>query len=112
MHKSSYETMSYFARKYVFNPTHTQNVLDVGSFEINGSYKSIFSDYNCKYTGLDFQDGPNVDLVVDDPYSWKEINNESFDIVISGQALEHCEFFWLAFTFYQLCSFDFNYFFN
>ena len=98
MHKSSYETMTYFVERYVRNSTHNQTVVDVGSFEVNGSYKSIFSNYNCDYTGLDFQSGPNVDLVVEDPYSWKELDNESFDFVISGQALEHCEFFWLAFS--------------
>ena len=29
-----------------------------------------------------------------DIYNWIEIPDESYDVVISGQAFEHMEFFW------------------
>ena len=29
-------------------------------------------------------------------YNWKEIANDHYDVVISGQALEHIEFFWVT----------------
>jgi SAM-dependent methyltransferase len=40
--------------------------------------------------------GANVDLVLTNPYQWKELGSNSFDVVVSGQALEHIEYFWLA----------------
>lgn len=30
------------------------------------------------------------------PYDWQEIETDSFDLVISGQAFEHIEFFWIT----------------
>ncbi len=73
------------------------SVLDVGSHDVNGSYKSLFSETDFKYTGLDMADGPNVDIVPENTYSWKEIEDNSYDVVISEQALEHVDFFGLQF---------------
>lgn len=71
-------------------------ILDVGSYNVNGCYREIFQDAKFEYTGLDMEPGPNVDLVPKSPYSWSELANDSFDVVISGQALEHIEFFWIT----------------
>ena len=38
----------------------------------------------------------NVDIVIENHYDWKEIEENSYDVVVSGQALEHIEFFWLT----------------
>lgn len=73
-------------------------VLDVGSYNVNGSYRPLFSEDRFSYTGLDMVAGPNVDLVVDTPYRWPQLQTDSFDTVISGQALEHTEFFWETLT--------------
>jgi len=40
--------------------------------------------------------GENVDVVVEDPYDWKQISNESYDVVFSGSCFEHVEFPWLT----------------
>ena len=40
--------------------------------------------------------GPNVDIHVENPYSWKQLKSCSQDIVISGQAMEHIECFWVV----------------
>lgn len=40
------------------------------------------------------EEGPNVDVVLKNPYDWDAIESDSFDLVISGQAFEHIEFFW------------------
>lgn len=69
-------------------------ILDVGSMDINGSYKNMFKGFD--YTGLDITTGGNVNIVPDDKYNWKELATDSFDIVISGQAFEHIEYFWLT----------------
>ena len=45
---------------------------------------------------MDIQKGPNIDIVVSDIYNWIEIEDNSFDVVVSGQAFEHMEFFWKA----------------
>lgn len=90
--------MEFFISEYssIFNQK-KNFVLDFGSHDVNGSYRPLFSSDSWNYTGLDLTSGPNVDLVTNDPYEWAEIEDEKFDLVISGQALEHCDFFWLIF---------------
>lgn len=78
------------------SPQEKIKLLDVGSFGVNGTYKEIFSDSEkYLYTGLDVNPGPNVDYVPSDPYCWPELQDESFDVIISGQAFEHIEYPWL-----------------
>ena len=97
MHKSSYMKMQYFKDTY-FNPNETLKILDIGSFDRGGNYNYglILNENKWTYHGLDLKKGNNVDIVVKDPYNWKEIKDESYDIVISGQAFEHIEFFWIT----------------
>lgn len=97
MHKSSYNRMSWFKNMYL-NDFDTLNILDVGSLDDTGSnfnYKSIFNKSNWNYVGLDFNGGNNVDLLVRNIYHWDEINDNSYDVVICGQLLEHLAFFWI-----------------
>jgi SAM-dependent methyltransferase len=70
------------------------DVLDVGSLDVNGTYRPFFTDPAWSYTGLDVVPGPGVDTVVADPYQWTEFSDDSFDVVVSGQALEHIEHPW------------------
>jgi ubiquinone/menaquinone biosynthesis C-methylase UbiE len=42
--------------------------------------------------------GKNVDVVITDNYSWHELKDNSFDVVISGQTLEHVGAPWLWFS--------------
>lgn len=69
----------------------------MGSMDINGSYRDLFDPQKWSYVGLDMQAGKNVDLVPKDPYDWNEIEENSLDLVISGQAMEHIEFPWKTF---------------
>jgi SAM-dependent methyltransferase len=71
-------------------------ILDVGSQDVNGSYRPIFSEPLWSYTGLDMTAGPNVDIVLRTPYVWNEVAGESADVVISGQAFEHIQYFWIT----------------
>ena len=60
-------------------------VIDVGSLDINGNNKYLFED--CDYIGLDIIEGKNVDVVsVAHEYDGE---NESFDVVLSTNAMEH-----------------------
>jgi SAM-dependent methyltransferase len=95
MHDSSYLHMKYFIEKYIKNLENIQ-ILDVGSQDVNGSYRNLFDHKSWKYTGLDISRGNNVDVVVGNIYDWKEINSNNFDVVISGQALEHIKYPWIT----------------
>lgn len=60
-------------------------VLEVGSLNINGTVRDLFSD--CRYTGVDLQLGPGVDVarqgqLVDFP-------SGEFDVTISAECMEH-----------------------
>ena len=87
--------MQWFVDNYASKiPKSKIRVLDVGSYDVNGSYKHLFNEQKYDYTGLDMESGPNVDFVLRNPYDWDTIDTDSFDVVISGQAFEHIEFFW------------------
>ncbi len=89
--------MNWFVKTYVTGIQQEKiKVLEIGSCDVNGSYKRIFDEDKYEYRGLDIEKGPNVDIVPENPYAWKEIDTESFDVIISGQAFEHIEFFWLT----------------
>ena len=71
-------------------------ILDVGSLDVNGTYRHLFDEPEWDYVGLDMVPGPGVDVVVRRPYRWREIRSSSFDVVVSGQAFEHIEFPWMT----------------
>jgi SAM-dependent methyltransferase len=70
-------------------------VLDVGSLDVNGSYRPLFNSESWRYVGIDLASGPNVDVVLQSPYRLP-FADRSADLIISGQAFEHIEFFWLT----------------
>ncbi len=86
--------MKKFKEKYL-KENKELKILELGSQDVNGTYKRIFKNPNWDYIGLDIEKGKNVDIVLKNPYTWKEIKNNSIDIIISGQVLEHTEYFWL-----------------
>lgn len=95
MHKSSMLRMKCFVDNYVVGGK-GKKVLDIGSYDVCGSYKMLFSGIDIKYIGLDIERGPNVDIVMDELYSWDALQDEEFDYIISGQAFEHIEYPWLT----------------
>ena len=97
MHKTSYLKMKWFKDKYL-NMAANLDILDVGSLDRKGdfNYRDIFNEENWSYTGLDFEDGNNVDIVVTDIYNWFEVEDKSYDVIISGQLFQHLEYFWLT----------------
>ena len=63
------------------------SVLDVGSLDINGNNRYLFSNYT--YIGVDIGVGKNVDVIC----RGHEFSSEvPFDIVISSECFEHDEF--------------------
>ncbi len=100
MHTSSVDKMRAFIDKYLApKKNDALLIMDIGSQEVhvNGSYKPLFQDYpNWNYRGVDMVAGNNVDIVLNDIYDWSQIPANSVDVIISGQAFEHIEYFWLS----------------
>ena len=63
------------------------DVVDFGSKDFNGSLKEFFTDSN--YVGIDISEGKNVD-VVSKAHLYQPDNQ--FDVVVSGEMLEHDEY--------------------
>lgn len=63
-------------------------VLEVGSLDINGSVRELFTQ--CEYTGVDLQLGPGVDLARQ--AQLVEFPSGHFDTTISAECLEHNPF--------------------
>lgn len=68
-------------------------VLDVGSLDVNGTFRPLVEDRGWSYTGLDVCDGRNVDVVTEDPFAYP-FENGAFDVVISGSTMEHVTEIW------------------
>lgn len=60
------------------------DILDVGSLDINGNNRYLFTNY--KYTGIDIGEGNNVDVV---SKAHEFTSDKKFDIVISTECFEH-----------------------
>ncbi len=82
MHGGSMWCMQKFVEKYL-DEKNVLDIIDIGSADINGSYKSIFTKENWTYTGMDIEPYKNVDIV-----GWENIFKK-YDVLISGQTLEH-----------------------
>ena len=97
MHKNSHSKMEWFKNTYL-DKNNNLNILDVGSLDPSGeyNYRDLFNENNWSYTGLDIKTGHNVDVVVTDIYNWFEIEDNTYDVIISGQFFEHLEYFWLT----------------
>ncbi|MBN9627290.1 class I SAM-dependent methyltransferase [Acidovorax sp.] len=94
MHTSSLEHVQRLVDHYLTECQELE-VIDIGSCDVNGSYKAFFSRPGWGYTGVDLAPGPNVDVVLNSPYKLP-FASHSVDVVVSGQAFEHVEFFWLT----------------
>lgn len=95
MHQSSYDKMAEFCRDHLGAlKNRPLTIVDLGSCDYNGSYRALFDRAPWRYIGADLKAGENVDLVLRDPYHWRELKSESVDVLVSGQTFEHTEFFW------------------
>jgi SAM-dependent methyltransferase len=94
MHKSSLEHVEQLVSQHL-DRNRALRIIDIGSFDVNGSYKQFFDSPIWNYTGVDLTPGPNVDVVLESPYRLP-FASHSVDVIVSGQAFEHIEFFWLT----------------
>ena len=97
MHKSSLDKVNAFRNKYLEGrEDEPLQILDLGSQNIGGSYRDFFKVGRWTYRGMDLDPGENVDIVLEEPYLWKEIESNSVDVLVSGQVFEHIEYFRLT----------------
>ena len=89
--------MEWFKNNYL-NKNTKLKILDVGSLDKTGNYNysTIFDEDNWSYIGCDIENGNNVDIIIDDIYNWSKIEDDSYDVIISGQFFEHIKFFWFT----------------
>lgn len=85
MHKSSFEGMARALGDVSL--AETGRVLDLGSMNVNGTYRPLFGD-GWEYVGVDMADGDGVDAVMRAEYAMPE-NIGELDLLISGQCIEH-----------------------
>lgn len=93
MHYTAEKNAKLFYQNYLKGNVEGKNIIDFGSFDVNGCLKPFFKGAN--YIGIDQEKGPNVDLVCfNDNVPFKD---NYFDVVLSSSCLEHDECFWMTF---------------
>jgi SAM-dependent methyltransferase len=88
MHESSLDRCRDFIQQYLQRRDRLR-IADVGSYDVNGTYRPLFDRPGWEYVGLDIVAGANVDVVLPegDDATWPHANE--FDVVVSGQCVEH-----------------------
>ncbi len=99
MHPRAYAKWEELTSHHVQMPSNgmaPMSVLDVGSFDLNGTLKPIMIKFG-NYTGIDLVNGPNVDVVVTEPYRYP-FPNGNFDLIVSNATVEHIQRPWVWMT--------------
>lgn len=98
MHQSAFDKFLVFTRTYLAPYAGSAlDVLDVGSRAIgagSATHRPVIIANGWNYLGIDMEPGENVDLVLADGYDWKEIVDNSFDVVLCSQVMEHARYPW------------------
>ena len=78
------------AKNLTKNEVKDKRIIELGSYDVNGSLRTLIESFGpSKYIGIDLKNGPGVDLICDVKDLIKKFGEESFDIVISTEMLEH-----------------------
>lgn len=97
MHDSAFQSMRQRVDRYV--PTGVPlTVVDLGSRSVANqvkTHRSLFDERWCEYIGVDINEGPNVDVVMKQPYRIP-LKDNSADVVVSGQVFEHIPYVWVS----------------
>jgi SAM-dependent methyltransferase len=92
MHPEALAAMTELLTRY--DGPQPADVLDVGAYDVNGTYRPLVEGLGWRYTGLDVAAGPNVDIVSRDPYRFAVLDGR-YDVVMTGSTMEHVEAIWL-----------------
>jgi SAM-dependent methyltransferase len=67
-----------------------KNIIEIGACEVNGSLRPILESHGpASYVGVDITEGIGVDVVCDAEQLLSRFSQESFDIVLSTELIEH-----------------------
>lgn len=91
MHAQALQAMTRLLGRY--QGPKPANVLDVGSYDVNGTYRPLVEGHGWEYTGLDLVPGPNVDIVSVQPYTFP-VPDDQYHVVLSGSTMEHVQAIW------------------
>jgi SAM-dependent methyltransferase len=94
VHRTAIANAKLFYDVYV-RPLGPVTVVEIGSQNVNGSIKTQFPEV--RYVGLDFAQGEDVDVILEDAYNFPLEDNFA-DVVVTSSCFEHAEFFWLTFV--------------
>lgn len=95
MHRETKKYMRGAFRRHAATRT-PGKVLDVGASGKRGWFRETWENGGWTYEGMDMVEGPHIQHVLEDPWKF-DLPSDSYDAVISGNMLEHNEFFWLTF---------------
>jgi SAM-dependent methyltransferase len=93
MHDTAAENAQNFFNKYLPTCSAYPRVVELG-VGIDTIIRDMAQD--TEYYGVDTFPGPNVDIVLDDPYVLP-FDTGTVDIIISSSVYEHTEWFWVSF---------------
>ena len=90
MHPEALVEAIKFREKYL-DPAARLRIVELGARDVNGTLRELFDRPPLwTYLGADLDPGPNVDVVLADPYVWPElIEAKRFDVVLASSVLEH-----------------------
>ena len=84
--------MDFFERKMLSDDAF-KRMLEVGSMDLNGTVRMIAEVFHpSEYIGIDLEPGKCVDLVLDVKDIVEKFGENSFDVVICSEMLEHVEY--------------------
>jgi SAM-dependent methyltransferase len=67
-----------------------KKVVEVGSMDVNGTVRTLLETYQpAQYLGIDVQQGKGVDVVCKAEDLMHNFNEDTFDVLISTEMLEH-----------------------
>ncbi len=93
MHKSAYISAGKFFSRYA--TTASASILEIGSYNVNGTLKD-FQPSGSKWIGADIENGPGVDLVIENTAALP-FADYTFDYVVASSVFEHDPTFWSTF---------------
>ncbi len=91
-------------KKYFLDERHSpslgkRHILEIGSYDVNGSIRSFLEDEHTEYVGVDLCEGKGVDMVC---YGHAlNLPDERFDVALSCECFEH-DSHWAS-TFKNMC---------
>lgn len=87
MHEEAYDGFGRMLAMTGIDPQGEWRILDVGGADVNGSVRDYFP--NSRFTGLDIEPAPGVQIVAN-AATWRPSwNDGSWDIVIATELFEH-----------------------